>query len=174
MATRTFEDWENASTRISHVSNDSITISGLREEFIYLGYLDVMIDEMCEESSKDSTKLNMLPRITMLSRLWMMHAYEVIRSLDEFDRYRPANSGGAMANFKTGRFESLKEKLEKIRIPMVKQKNPRSKGLGSAYFEIKNAGRKNISFVSGGEEIFREQMAEEVFDVINNYERNSP
>ncbi len=182
MPKRTFGDWEIASTRISHVSNDSLTISGLITEFIWLGYLDVMINEMCEGSLKGSTNINIFPRITMLSRLWMMHAYEVMRSLDEFDgEYLPngnlkhgrhKNSGGDMANFATGRFKALKTKLGKIRMPMAKQENPGGPGSGSAYFEIKNAGEINISFVSGGEEISREEMAQEVLDTVNCYERN--
>ncbi len=180
---RTLEDWENISMRIDHLSNDSLTISGLRNEFIYLGALDVMINEMCEESLKSGTNINIFPRITMLSRLWMMHAYEVVRSLDEFDgEYNPdgslksgrhKDSGGDMANFATGRFKDLKKKLAIIRMPMAKQEKPGGKGSGSAYFEIKNPGKQNISFVSDGIEIKREETAQHVFDVVNNYERNS-
>jgi hypothetical protein len=173
MATRTFEDWEIASERISHVSNDPITIRGLQMEFVWLGYLDVMINEMCKASLIGSVDINIFPRITMLSRLWMMHAYEVMRSLDEFDSSRKTSSGGSMANFKTGRFNALKKKLEKIRMPMAKQEKPGGKGSESAYFEINNAGKQNISFISEEVEIFREEMAQSVLDCIINYERNS-
>lgn len=180
MKDRTFEEWEAASEKIHYVSNDFLTISGLKNEFMYLGFLDTMINEMCEESSKATTNINIYPRITTLSRLWMMHAYEVIRSLDEFDGVyspggelvhgRSSKTGGGMANFATGRFKALKKELEKIRIPMVKQESPGGKS--SAYFVIKNAGKKEISFVTGGEEISRKEMVQKVFEVVNNYERN--
>jgi hypothetical protein len=184
MKKRTFEDWEIASQRIHYVSNDFLTITNLRTEFIYLGYLDVMLDEMCDESILGSAMLSLRPRVTMLSRLFMMHAYEVVRSLDEFDgvghatserKGRHINSGGSMANFETGRFKELKKELEQIRMPMAKQENRGGRGSGSAYFTINKPGTREISFrATNGTEIFRDEMARKVLDTLNNYERNTP
>lgn len=133
-----------------------------------------MINEMCDESLKGSANINVFPRITMLSRLWMLHAYEVIRSLDEFDRHREDSTGGKLAKFNTNRFFDLKKDLGKIRIPMVKQLKPNENGKDkeSSYFTIRNAGKKNVSFIVGEVEITREAMVKKVFDVVNNYERN--
>jgi hypothetical protein len=37
----------------------------------------------------------------MLSRLFILHAYEIIRCLDEFDFSREDSAGGKLANFNT-------------------------------------------------------------------------
>lgn len=166
---RTRDDWESISQKIYHVSNDSFVISNLVTELLYLWELDIMIDEYCTLFETWKAPTSYWPRITMLSRLFIIHAYEIIRCLDEFDLRRKDSSWWKLANFNTRRFQELRRKLEKIRVPLVKLE---MRGENKSSFITIKWFWRYISFISQeGDELFMNQIIQEIFDTINNYAR---
>ncbi len=172
---RTSEEWWIAAERIYHVSNDSFIISNLVLEVKWLGELDILIQEYCELWETWKAPINIGYRITMLSRLFVLHAYEIVRCLDEFDNNRKVSSWGNLANFKTWRFQKLKKILEWIRVPLVKLQETQSwkdkESLKSSFVTI-GWNWRFIYFTSNEwDEIILEIFIQEIFETINSYTR---
>lgn len=179
MNRKTFDDWDTASDRINHINNDFKTTSNLQNEFRWLGKLSIFIEDLCQQVNKPNTSIEIGLNITMLSRLWILHAYEIMRTLDENDRcsqkcsnYQKKEFCDTCKKFNTERFFELKKKIEKIRVPLAKLR-PQGDRTSTSYVEISNYGSRNIKFTSNeGNELVFSNISNEMFDVVNNYERN--
>lgn len=151
---KTERNWEAVATRVYGNIQDAFQARDLQEEILYLGELDSMINEMLNEKLSGKASVNMGVRITMLMRLWIMHAYEIIRTYDEL-----VGSDDC---------KKIKKELAMIRIPMVKLQE-KNKKIGS-YIEIQRAGDQKTTFNERGrsEKVEFEKLVLDVFQILNS------
>lgn len=156
------EDWENAAQRLSYISNTKMfEVSYLMHDFQWLGRLTIYIDQQRLLMKKPGTPITMGVDITMLSRLWVLQAYEIVRSIDETDEYKDSQG--------IGYFKPLKHYLEELRIPLAKYQMRRNSNAN--FVDVRTDDADTLFILSSGATYSLGNLIERVLIDTQNYVR---
>jgi hypothetical protein len=120
MDTPRFEEWVRASVAFGGPDDVSAHFATFVQG---LGWLDCELlgaelrwGELDAESRVSIAESTRLSQQLTLSHLWVLGAYEVVRTVDQWCRESPGRFGAALG----ARMHSLKLRFERVRIPLAK------------------------------------------------------